>query len=140
MTGMRCARAAPSSRPMQNAPAMPITVTSSVRFSPSASSSRLSQMICQLKLATNVVTSSWLSATNSDAQGRPRGPPLRRDRLGVAIGRGILADRVLEAPLRAGNVGHEAAPVLLRRVRLDDLLELAPLRHVAERRVDPVGR
>src|SRR5919197_5893401 len=128
MPGTRCARAAPSTSPIANAPTMPRNATSSVRASPCASSPRLSQITDQSKAASTI----------RKRRGRPsfaRPPsettPLRANRFRHR------PSRVPEAVFRPRNVVHELPVEERRRVPLQDLRELVPLLHPRERGVDP---
>src|SRR6266508_3737177 len=130
---MRCARAAPSTSPIPNAPAMPIAETFSVLSSPSTNSERCSQRKCQSMLARIVIAETGAAASRAAA-------PLQRLG-GGAVRRRVAVHRVAEALAGPRDVRGEVVDERLRRILLQrDLEEEVPGLEAAQRRIDPGPR
>src|SRR6266545_8095059 len=130
-TGIRCARMAPSTRPIAVATAIPSSETSIVRFSPSSRAWWYCQMTDHSKLARRFIGS------RERPRHRGRSPRIRSD--AGAIRRKVLAHRVGETRLPlARDVVVEAGPEPLGGVVVQDLHELVAGLHEPQRRVDPV--
>src|SRR5919201_25955 len=127
---MRCARIAPRTTPIANAPRIPIAATLNVRSSPCRNSEWCTQMKCQLKLARTAMLRRGGAAAHAAAA---PSPPLLR----AAVRRRVGPDRICEVVLRPRHVVDEARHEARRGVRPQDLGELVALLHVPDRRVHP---
>src|SRR5947208_8852436 len=125
-TGIRCARAAPSTSPTTKAPAIEISETFSVTQRPCRNWSRLSQMKDHSKLAMTLI-----GGSEGGRRARPPSQSLPADRLRVRT------RRVPKGVRRARHVLLEDRVEPARDRVLHDLPELIPLLHQLDAGIHP---